>query len=86
MTAHTARLAAYGAMGLPLAIVFAVVVFRLIYVLLRRAPLAAWVGTCVFFLAVLSNNMLATKTPVVTIIVLLLLSFVGTAPPRAQRP
>ena len=64
--------------GLPLAIVFAIVVFRLIYVLLRRAPLAAWVGTSVFFLAVLSNNMLATKTPVVTIIVLLLLGFVGT--------
>lgn len=70
--------------GLPLAILFAVVVFRMIYVLVRRAPLAASVGTGVFFLAVLSNNMLATKTPVMTIIVLLLLAFVGTTPSHGE--
>ena len=55
---------------------------RLVWVLLRGAPMAAWFGTGVFFLAVLSNNMLATKTPVVTLIVVLLLAFNGTAKSR----
>jgi hypothetical protein len=62
-------------LGLPLAIVFTILVAWTILRLVQGAPLAAWIGTAAFLLASLSNNTLSSKTPVVTMIVVLLVAF-----------
>ena len=62
-------------LGLPLAIVFTILVGWTIFRLVKGAPLAAWIGTSAFLLTSLSNNTLSSKTPVVTIIVVLLVAF-----------
>jgi len=67
-------------MGVPLALVFIIMVFRMFLKLLKDAPLAAWVGWVTFLLAALSNNTLSAKQPVVTIVVILLLGY--TTRPR----
>ena len=68
-------------LGLPLALVFTALVGWTIYRLVKGAPLAAWIGTTAFLLTALSNNTLSSKTPVVTIIVVLLVAF---AVPRSR--
>ena len=62
-------------LGLPLAIVFTILVFWTIYRLVKGAPLAAWIGTISFLLASLSNNTMSSKTPVVAILVVLLVAY-----------
>ncbi|MCF6113442.1 VpsF family polysaccharide biosynthesis protein [Mesorhizobium muleiense] len=61
--------------GLPIAVLFIVLVFWFIFRLLRGAPLPAWIGTMTFLLAALSNNALSSKSPEITIIVVLLLAY-----------
>lgn len=68
--------------GIPLALFFAWVVGRLLYQLLRGAPVAGKLATTTFLLAVLSNNTLTTKTPVVCIVVVLLLAYQSGVPAR----
>lgn len=59
-------------LGLPLALVFAWVLIRLIARLLADATLPVKLATAVFFTAALSNNTLSTKTAVLTIVVVLI--------------
>ncbi|WP_206616813.1 MULTISPECIES: VpsF family polysaccharide biosynthesis protein [unclassified Mesorhizobium] len=61
--------------GLPIAVLFIVLVFWFIFRLLRAAPLPAWIGTMTFLLAALSNNALSSKAPDITTIVVLLLAY-----------
>lgn len=70
-------------MGLPLAVLFTVVVVRMLFRMLYGAPLASRIGTVAFLLASLSNNTLSAKTPVMTILVMLIL---GYGPVVPQRP
>lgn len=60
--------------GVPIAILFFVLILWLIFTLMREVPLAAKAATVVFLLASLSNNALSSKTPDVTILVVLLLA------------
>ncbi|GLS38604.1 hypothetical protein GCM10010869_41990 [Mesorhizobium tianshanense] len=69
--------------GLPIAVLFTVLIFWFVFRLLRAAPLPAWVGTMTFLLAALSNNALSSKSPEITIIVVLLLAY-RNAPYRYQ--
>lgn len=62
-------------LGLPLAIVFTVLLAWTIFRLLKGAPVAAWIGTAAFLAACLSNNTLSGKTPVVAILVVLLIAY-----------
>ncbi|MET3577294.1 hypothetical protein ABID19_000309 [Mesorhizobium robiniae] len=61
--------------GLPIAVLFIVLIFWFIFRLLRGAPLPAWIGTMTFLLAALSNNALSSKSPEITILVVLLLAY-----------
>jgi hypothetical protein len=65
--------------GAPLALLFSVIVLWLFWRILRHAPRAAWIGTATFMAAALSNNTLSSKTPVVTIFVVLILAYAGNA-------
>jgi hypothetical protein len=69
-------------LGAILAVLFAALVFWLVWRLLRRQPRAAWIGTAVFLAAALSNNTLSTKTPVVAIFVVLLVCYLDAVPAR----
>jgi hypothetical protein len=69
--------------GLPIAVLFIVLIFWFIFRLLRGAPLPAWIGTMTFLLAALSNNALSSKSPEITILVVLLLAY-RNAPYRKQ--
>jgi hypothetical protein len=71
-------------LGLPLALLFAVLLGWTIYRLLKGAPLAAWIGTTAFLAASLSNNTLSSKTPVVTILVVLLAAYAIPASRHAK--
>jgi len=62
-------------LGLPLALLFAILLGWTIYRLIKGAPMAAWIGTAAFLAASLSNNTLSGKTPVVTLIVVLLAAY-----------
>jgi hypothetical protein len=73
-------------LGLPVAILFTVLVAWLIFRLVRGAPLAAWIGTAAFFAATLSNNTLSAKTPVVTILLVLLIAFAVPRSREQMRP
>jgi hypothetical protein len=70
--------------GLPIAVLFIVLVFWFIFRLLRAAPLPAWIGTMTFLLAALSNNALSSKAPDITTIVVLLLAYRNV--PYRNRP
>jgi hypothetical protein len=59
--------------GLPLALVFTVMMVRLFSVLLTGATLPVRLATAVFFLAALSNNTLSSKTSLLAVIVVLIL-------------
>lgn len=61
--------------GLPVAIFFAWLVFWMFLRVLRHADLPAWIGVAVTLLAALSNNTLSAKTPVVTIMIVLVLAY-----------
>ncbi|MER8529434.1 VpsF family polysaccharide biosynthesis protein [Mesorhizobium sp. M0814] len=61
--------------GLPIALLFTALIFWFVFRLLRGAPLPARIGTITFLLAALSNNALSSKTPDMTIIVVLLLAY-----------
>lgn len=62
-------------LGLPIALLFTVLVFGMLLRLLRGAPMPVWIGTITFLLASLSNNTLSAKTPVVMMIVVLILAY-----------
>jgi hypothetical protein len=68
--------------GAILALIFAAVVFWMFWRLLRHQPRPAWIGTAVFLAAALSNNTLSSKTPVVTIFVVLLVCYFDAVPPK----
>jgi hypothetical protein len=70
-------------LGLPLAILFIILVFWILLRLLRKAPLPAWIGTTAFILAALSNNTLSSKTSVIAIIVVLLVAY-GAPRPQTE--
>jgi hypothetical protein len=67
--------------GLPIALLFTALVAWILLRLLRSAPLPAWIGTITFLLAALSNNTMSSKTPELTMIVVLLLAY-KSQPPR----
>jgi hypothetical protein len=69
--------------GLPIALMFAFVVFWILARLLGGAPLPAWIATITFLLAALSNNALSSKTPEMVLITVLLLAYKGPARPPA---
>jgi hypothetical protein len=73
-------------LGAVLAIPFALLVFWLLWRLLRHQPRTAWIGTGVFLAAALSNNTLSQKTTVVTILVVLLVAYLEPIPHRRPRP
>lgn len=61
--------------GLPVAILFAWLVFWMIWRMLRHAGQGAWVGVGAALLAALSNNTLSSKTPLVMIMIVLVLAY-----------
>ncbi|MER8578286.1 VpsF family polysaccharide biosynthesis protein [Mesorhizobium sp. M1423] len=69
--------------GLPIAVLFTVLIFWFVFRLLRGAPLPAWIGIITFLLAALSNNALSSKSPEIAIIVVLLLAY-RKQPDRGQ--
>lgn len=71
--------------GLPIALLFTVVVFWLPARLLTGTPLQAKLATIIFLLAALSNNTLSSKTPEMTMIVVLLLAYGAPTRPYQQR-
>lgn len=68
--------------GIPLALLFTVVLGWILLRLLRGAPLASWIATWTFLLAALSNNTLSSKEPVVTTVFVLLLAL---SPRQSER-
>lgn len=70
-------------LGAPMALAFGGLVLWLFWRLLRHMPRPAWIGTGVFLAAALSNNTLSSKTPVVTLFVVMILAFGGVV--SAQR-
>ena len=68
-------------LGLPLALVFAGLVFWIFARLLRYAERPELIGIIVFFVAALSNNTLSTKTPTVAIFIVLLAALANGVPP-----
>jgi len=71
--------------GLPVALLFAWLVFWMIWRMLRYAPLAAWIGTAGTLAAALSNNTLSSKTPVVMMMIVLIMAYNSNQPkPRPQ--
>ena len=71
--------------GAILALTFAGIVFWMFWRLLRHQPRPAWIGTAIFLAAALSNNTLSSKTPVVTIFVVLLCCFFEAVPGKQPR-
>lgn len=61
--------------GLPIALLFAALIFWIFARLLRSAPLPAWIGTITFMIAALSNNTLSSKTPEIAMLVVLLIAY-----------
>ena len=68
--------------GAILALIFAGLVFWMLWRLLRHQPRPAWIGTAIFLAAALSNNTLSSKTPVVTIFVVLLVCYFEAVPQK----
>lgn len=68
--------------GLPIALLFAGLFFATFFRLLAGVPLAGRIAGIVFLLASLSNNALSSKTPELTIIVVLMLAY--RRPPLAR--
>lgn len=72
-------------LGLPAAIVFMFIVIRYVLRLLRRAPAAARIAAATFILIDLSNNALATKTPDIILLTILIVGF-RSATPVSSKP
>jgi len=72
-------------LGVPLALVFTVMVFWLLFRLVRHTPMPAWIGTITFVLAMLSNNTFSSKTPVIAMIVVLLIAYSAPRPADTQQ-
>ncbi|WP_417308304.1 VpsF family polysaccharide biosynthesis protein [Devosia sp.] len=70
--------------GIPLALFFVWVVGRMMYQLLRNAPVAGKLATLTFMLAVLSNNALSSKTAMFCIVVVLLIAYQRSPPAPAR--
>lgn len=71
--------------GLPVALLFAWLVFWMIWRMLRYADIAAWIGVAATLAAALSNNTLSSKTPVVLMMMVLVLAYNSNRPkPPAQ--
>jgi hypothetical protein len=66
--------------GLPVALLFAWLVFWMIWRMLRYAELAAWIGVAGTLAAALSNNTLSSKTPVVMMMMVLVLAYNSNRP------
>ena len=66
--------------GAPLAAPVFGLLFWLYLRLLRHVALPAWIGTGIFLLAALSNNMLSTKTPVIAMFVVLIVAYAHFKP------
>jgi len=66
--------------GLPVALLFAWLVFWMIWRMLRHADLAAWIGVAATLAAALSNNTLSSKTPVVMMLMVLVLAYNSNRP------
>ncbi len=69
-------------LGAILATIFAAIGFWMFWRLLRHQARPAWIGTAVFLAAALSNNTLSSKTPVVTIFVVLLVCYFEAVPKK----
>lgn len=67
-------------LGAPLAIGFALLLAWLFLRLAQHLARPGWIGMLVFFAAALSNNTLSAKTPVVTMILVLVLAYGSTRP------
>jgi hypothetical protein len=61
--------------GIPLTLLFVMLVGWMFYRLLRHAPMAAWIGTITFLLAAVTNNTLSSKTPEIAMLFVLLLAY-----------
>ncbi len=61
--------------GLPLALLFAWLVFWMLWRMLRHAQPAAWIGVAATLLAALSNNTLSSKTPLIMMMIVLVLAY-----------
>lgn len=68
--------------GAPLALLVFALLFWLFMRLLRNVAIQAWIGIGVFMGAALSNNMLSTKTPVISMFVVLILAYAHLKPTR----
>jgi len=66
--------------GLPVALLFAWLVFWMIWRMLRYADLAAWIGVAATLAAALSNNTLSSKTPVVMMMMVLVMAYNSNRP------
>ncbi|MFB9949584.1 VpsF family polysaccharide biosynthesis protein [Rhizobium puerariae] len=62
-------------LGLPAAIMFTLIVVRYVLRLLRGTPAAARIAAAIFVLIDLSNNALATKTPDIILLTILIVGF-----------
>jgi len=71
--------------GLPVALLFAWLVFWMIWRMLRHAGLAAWIGVAGTLLAALSNNTLSSKTPVVLMMMVLVMAYNSNRPERRAK-
>lgn len=67
-------------LGAPLAACVFLLLFWLYGRLLRHVALPAWIGALVFIVGALSNNTLSTKTPVITIFIVLILAYAHHRP------
>nr|WP_180883033.1 VpsF family polysaccharide biosynthesis protein [Mesorhizobium loti] len=75
--------------GLPAGLLFSALILWFIFRLLRGAAMPAWIGTMTYLLASLSNNALTSKTPDITMLVVLLLAYrnpLAGAPSTASGP
>lgn len=65
--------------GLPVALLFAWLVFWMMWRMLRHAQPAAWIGVAATLLAALSNNTLSSKTPIIMMMIVLVLAYNANA-------
>lgn len=73
-------------MGLLLLLIFVFALWRLLRRLLASQPIAASIATLTFFVAALSNNTFSTKTPVVTMVIVLLIGLARAPRPAPSEP
>jgi len=74
-TIESAQIVILMLFGLPVALLFAWLVFWMFWRMLRYADRAAWIGVAGTLAAALSNNTLSSKTPIVMMMVVLVLAY-----------